>query len=85
MGYLLTQLTLSLPLQKLSQKINDKVNLQEANLLENGCHHCNMHLEIGHGCVERHRKESYAVFIPKKVLTFCSSPVEKIIMIRIRR
>ena len=42
---LLTQLTHWLPLQKLSQKINDKVNLQEANLLENGCYHCNMFLK----------------------------------------
>ena len=44
-----------------------KVNLQEAKLLENGCYHCNMHLKIGHGREELHRKESY----PKKVLTFC--------------
>ena len=26
---------------------------KEANLLENGCYHCNRHLKIGHGCTER--------------------------------
>ena len=64
----------------LSQTINGKVSLQEANLLENGCYdcyHCNMHLKIGHGHEERHRKENYVVLIPQKVLTICSSPVEK--------
>ena len=50
-----------------SQKINGKVNLQEANLLENECYHCNIHLKIGE---ERHRKESYVVFIPKKFSHF---------------
>ena len=48
------------------------MNLQEANLLENGCYHCNMHLKIGHGREERHRKESYVVMflIPKKYSHF---------------
>ena len=54
-----------LTLWRLSQ-INGKVNLQEVNLLQNGCYHCIMHLKIGHGHEERHRKESYVVFIPKK-------------------
>ena len=34
-----------------------------------------MHLEIGHGHEERHRKESYVVFIPKKYSHFAA--VEK--------
>ena len=46
------------------------MNLQEAKLLENGCYHCNMHLKIGHGREERHRKESYVAFIPKKYSHF---------------
>ena len=41
------------------------MNLQEANLR----YHCNMHLKIGHGREERHRKENYIVFIPKKLRT----------------
>ena len=45
------------------------MNLQEVNLLENG-RYCNMRLKIGHGCEERHRKESYVVFIPKKYSHF---------------
>ena len=51
-------------------RFNGRVNLQEANLLENGCYHCNMHLKIGHGCEERHRKESYVVFYPQKYSHF---------------
>ena len=36
-----------------------------------------MHLQIGHGHEERHRKESYCSFYPQEVLKFCSSPVRK--------
>ena len=35
-----------------------------------GCYHCNMHLKIRYGREERHRKESYVVFIPKKYSHF---------------
>ena len=38
--------------------------LQEANLLANGCYHCHMHLKVGHGHEERQRKESYGIFSP---------------------
>ena len=53
------------------------MNLQEANLLENGCYHYNMHLKIGHVREERHRKESYVVFIPKKYSHFALALWEK--------
>ena len=53
-----------------------------SKLLENGCYHCKLHLKIGHGREERHRKESHVIFIPKKVLTFCSSPVKKLTRIK---
>ena len=39
----------------------------------------NMHFKIGHGREERHRKESYVVFIPKKYSHFALALWEKII------
>ena len=64
-------------MQRPSQKINGKVNLQEANLLENGCYHCNMYLKIGHGHEERQRKESYVVLSPKSTHILLYILVEK--------
>ena len=46
------------------------MNLQEANLLVNGYYHCHMHLKVGHGHEERHRKESYVVCFSNKCLHF---------------
>ena len=37
----------------------------------------NMHFKIGHGREERHRKESYVVFIPKKYSHFALALWEK--------
>ena len=62
-------------MQKLSQKINGIVNLQDCFRM---CYHCNTHLKVGHGHEERHRKKSYVVFIPKKYSHFALySPVGK--------
>ena len=57
------------------------MHLEEANLLENGCHRCNMRLKIGHGREEgheeRHNRERYVVFIPIKYSHFALEADEK--------
>ena len=38
----------------------------------------NMHLKIGHGHEEKHKKESYVVFIPKKYSHFALALAVKV-------
>ena len=52
-------------------EINGKVNLQEANLLENRCYHCNIHLEIGHGHGKGKLYQSSNVVVYTAHLTYC--------------
>ena len=35
------------------------MNLQEANLLENGCYHCNMHVFNNRSCMDMKNNKAY--------------------------